>query len=202
MLVKKILLLSAFIFCLNPQGIVWAQLEQQIHFATPNPYENNMQLSRVLHIDGAEELIVKVSGETELCCDYLRIFDSAGRRVKDFRGQFEEQFNVSGSSIRVFFFSDGRTVGKGATVSIEQRGLPNIFQEIKADLLQAIRVVMEHGTQPALTDVQTRLFELKKLHTETTAASAHRIEPQTLTMRTLNQLKLIALAYQNMAVTV
>ncbi|OUD14597.1 hypothetical protein [Thioflexithrix psekupsensis] len=199
MLVKKIFLLSAFIFLFISQKIVWAQLEQQIHFATPTPYENNSQLSRVLHIDGAEELTVKISGETEECCDYLRIFDSAGRRVKEFRGNFEEQLTVSGSSIRVFFFSDGRTVGKGATVSIEQRGLPNIFQEIKDDLLNAIRVVMEHGTQPALTDVQTRLFELKKLHTETTASSAHRIEPQTLTMRTLSQLKLIALAYQNMA---
>lgn len=199
MFLKKIPLLIAVIILLNQPVITQAQLEQQIHFATPTPYENNMQLNRILHISGAEELTVKVSGETEECCDYLRIFDSAGRRLKEYRGRFQDEFKASGGSIRVFFFSDGRTVAKGATVSIEQRGLPNIFQEIKADLLSAIRIVMEHGTQPALSDVTSRLSELKNLHTETAAASAHRIEAQTLTMRALHQLNLIALTYQNLA---
>jgi hypothetical protein len=184
------------VLCLSLWSIhAIAQIEQQTTFATQQPYADDQQITKTLQIPGAEELVVNVQGITEECCDYLRIFDSSGRQIREYRGTIREQFFVKGSAIRLFFFSDGRTTAQGVKVSIDERSLASVFQEIKTALLNAARIIMETGTQPALTEINRQLDSLKNLYAEASRAT----EINAIIMRVTLQLQAIARVYRNIA---
>lgn len=171
------------------------QTDPQTHFETSKPYQDNQQLNQTLQIPGAEELTVTVQGITEKCCDYMRIFDNSGRQVREYRGTIRETFTVKGNSIRVFFFSDGRTAEQGVTVDIAERSLASIFQELKVDLLSATRIIMETGTQPAFANTQRQLNNIKNLYTEANRST----EINVVIMRVTLQLQAIARVYRDIA---
>ncbi len=189
---------SILLFCCALLSAITAhaqQADQQTHFETSKPYQDNQQITQTLQITGAEELTVTVQGVTEKCCDYLRIFDNAGRQVREFRGTIRETFTVKGNAIKVFFFSDGRTTDQGVIVDIAERSLASIFQQLKADLLSATRIIMETGTQPAFTEIQKQLNSVKALYTEANRSQ----EINVIIMRVTLQLQAIARVYRDIA---
>ena len=83
-----------------------------------NNYDNNENIEKRLHIDGASKIKVKLSGKTEAGYDYLTIKDLNGNIIKELSGSFDETFVVDGSDIIAHFESDDATTDKGFSVDI------------------------------------------------------------------------------------
>lgn len=145
----------------------FAQLtEDTTFFTTGNPYSNNARLSKTLTVANAEEIEVSVSGTTEKCCDYLRISDINGREIEEFRGSIKRTLSIKGSSIKVFFYSDGRTPDEGVEVRVSARTPASVFAEIKGNLLEVTTIILEEGTRDAFVSLQNSVERLKNLNAE------------------------------------
>ncbi|MCK5719865.1 MAG: hypothetical protein KAH84_07945 [Thiomargarita sp.] len=124
-------------------------------------YANNLSLSRVLKIPGADELEISISGSIEKdcskrnrTCDYLAIYDGEDHEIKRYMGEINnKKLLVRGDNIRVVFKSDGKTTKKGVIVRVFKRLPANIFKEIKEKLVVATNNVLKQGTSTIYTKI-------------------------------------------------
>lgn len=83
-------------------------------------YQNNMNVTKILSVNNTSGLKVTVSGEVERKWDFVKIYDSSNKLQKTYTGVVNESFNISGSSIKVIFTSDGSVTKRGITVKVEK----------------------------------------------------------------------------------
>jgi YVTN family beta-propeller protein len=98
---------------------VW---ERKTTFSTANPYQDNQDISELLSIRDATSLVVRISGETQACCDFLKIPDNSGDNLANtWSGTIDELFIVNGEAIQLHFTSDGTETRSGVTVTISDK---------------------------------------------------------------------------------
>ncbi len=143
-----------------------------------NEYTNNLKLSKILTIPGADELEITITGSiekccqsdkvTHKCCDYLTIFDHNNHEIGKYSGNINKKFTVPGASIRVTFKSDNRTTDKGVLVSISERLPASVFNEIKTQLLETTENILKQATKEAYLKIGENLQLFKTLHAKIT----------------------------------
>jgi len=82
-------------------------------------YDNDMDISTTLSIDGVSGLKVTITGETEAYYDFLYIRNSDSI-TKSFHGVLNEVYYIQGSSVFLQFLSDSSVTESGVTVTIEE----------------------------------------------------------------------------------
>lgn len=127
------------------------------------------KLNQVLKISDADELEISVTGRIEdKCgkryCDVLRIYNSEGKEIKALTGQLNTHFSVIGSSITVTFRSDGKTEYEGAIVSIAQRSLNHVFDELKEKLLKSVDIILKYGANDIYAKIDKSYQIVNALH--------------------------------------
>lgn len=140
---------------------------------TQKQYSNDLKLSKILSMPGADELDVSIIGQIEKCCqsdvvttnccDYLTLYDSHDEEIAKYSGDINEQFTVKGASIRVDFKSDGRTTKKGFRVKIALLFPARVFKDIKNKLLVASHLFLKLGTEEAYAKISKNRQALKAL---------------------------------------
>ncbi len=165
---------------------------------TKEGYDNNLKLSKVLSILGANELEVSIIGQIEKCCDYLTLYDSHNKEIGKYNGDIYEQFTVKGASIRVDFKSDRRTTDKGFRIKISLRLPAKVFKDIKKKLLAASYRFLNLGTSEASEKISQNVQVLKVLQTKMQQMQQ---TPQTNAFieQVANKLMLIAQTYNELA---
>lgn len=124
-------------------------------WSTGNPYFNDKDITTELAIDGANALMVSISGVIEKDYDFLYVYDENGEQVNDFTGSINENFKVVGSSIKVRFVSDYSITDTGLTVRITEEDLtPELSDE---DMADAVFDFFEHRFNSYFPENQTSL---------------------------------------------
>ncbi len=81
-------------------------------------YLNDTNESKVLSINDANSLKVKVKGKTEANYDFISFFDEKGHNIKKFSGLIDEEFIINESYIKALLTSDKSIVKSGVEISI------------------------------------------------------------------------------------
>lgn len=135
------------------------------HFQTPTPYPDKARYDVILGVKDANELIVRLDGETEKDFDYIDIYDSNGEMIKTrLSGRLADSFSVLGDHIRLVFVADGRKNKEGFQVSVKSRSPVELFQEIKRQLLSVIDHILRQGTKTAQNQLSEPLIKLNTLN--------------------------------------
>ena len=99
----------------------WVKPNSTTAYTHPQPYQDNIDITTTLSITGATQLDIVITGNIEYhnsCIwDYLVVTDEGGNTRK-FCGAINETYTVTGSSISLYFHSDGGVVDTGVQVSI------------------------------------------------------------------------------------
>ncbi|RKZ46635.1 MAG: hypothetical protein DRR16_30490 [Candidatus Parabeggiatoa sp. nov. 3] len=161
-------------------------------------YDNNLKLSKILSILGANELEVSIIGQIEKRYDHLTLYDSHNKEIGKYNGDIYEQFTVKGASIRVDFKSDRRTTDKGFRIKISLRLPAKVFKDIKKKLLAASYRFLNLGTSEASEKISQNVQVLKTLQTKMQQMQQ---TPQTNAFieQVANKLMLIAQTYNELA---
>ena len=105
----------------------WVKPNSTTAYTDPQPYQDNIDITTTLAITGATQLDITITGSIEdhdsCIWDYLVITDEGGGTRK-FCGAINETYTVTGSSISLFFHSDGGVVDNGVQVSIATMMMP------------------------------------------------------------------------------
>ncbi len=158
-------------------------------------YDDNLKLSKVLSIPGANELEVSIIGHIEKRYDHLTLYDSQNKEIDKYSGDINEQFTVKGASIRLDFKSDGRTTDKGFIVKISHPLPATVYNVIKEKLLVASHLFLERGTEEAYAKISKNVQALKDLQ-----AKMQQIpETDAFIEQVANELMLIAQTYNEVA---
>ena len=162
---------------------------------TKEGYDNNLKLSKVLSIPGANELEVSIIGQIEKRYDHLTLYDSHNKKIGKYNGNINEQFTVKGASIRVYFKSDKRTTDKGFRIKISLRLPAKVFKDLKEKLLVASYLFLNLGTSEAYAKISQNVHALKALQAK--MQQTHKTDA--FIEQVANELMLIAQTYKEVA---
>jgi hypothetical protein len=161
-------------------------------------YDNNLKLSKILSILGANELEVSIIGQIEKRYDHLTLYDSHNKEIGKYNGDIYEQFTVKGASIRVDFKSDGRTTDKGFRIKISLRLPAKVFKDIKKKLLAASYRFLNLGTSEASEKISQNVQVLEMLQTKMQQMQQTH-QTNAFIEQVANKLMLIAQTYNELA---
>ena len=102
---------------------------------TTGRYSNDSILTQDLRISKAQQLKVKVVGNTEEDYDFFYIYDKQNRLIKKLSGNIDEEFIVDGSSIVAKLTSDDSQTRSGVKIIISQADNDNNTGNYKLKLL-------------------------------------------------------------------
>ena len=106
-------------------------------------YDNNLDVSQTLYINGASSLNVSVVGNTERNYDYVYIYNETGALEKKLHGAILENFTVQGSSIVARLVTDYSVTKSGVTVTITNAGNNNAGNNIVTPIAPTVSSISE-----------------------------------------------------------
>lgn len=130
------------------------------------------QKAKVLHIPGAHELEVVITGEIATQDDILRIYtynhktQKTGHLLRGLEGKLGPQtpFTAPGDAVKVTFNSKGKTQRKGVKVAINLLSPSKKLKLVQQGIFEQIDIIGSLGAAKAADTLNTAIQELRNLH--------------------------------------